>query len=131
MPLPELQCVSDVFVESALSREVIALEATFPKHTFIYAGSPLSLHDKRQSLVPPFDEFQPLSFAPNGTNSTLAAGGILKRYQLLTPALITSLLIVFFLLVPMIMMAVNALASIQSPLRLDAPKGPNQEKKNQ
>ncbi|TFY79182.1 hypothetical protein EWM64_g4834 [Hericium alpestre] len=59
-------------------------------------------------------------------------GGILKRYQLLTPALITALLIAFFVLVPIVFFGVSALASIQSPLRIEAPKGfSSQEKKNQ
>lgn len=59
-------------------------------------------------------------------------GGILKRYQLLTPGLIISLLVAFFVLVPVVLMGVYALASIQSPVRLDAPKGFNAaEKKTQ
>lgn len=58
------------------------------------------------------------SFAPN----TLPSGGILKRYQLLTPALISSLLIVLFVLLPIIMLGITALASIQSPLKVEAPK---------
>ncbi|KAI0308389.1 hypothetical protein OF83DRAFT_1180929, partial [Amylostereum chailletii] len=56
-------------------------------------------------------------------NATLPDGGLLKRYQLLTPALITSLLIALFVLLPAVLLGVNALASIQSPLRVEAPKG--------
>lgn len=59
-------------------------------------------------------------------------GGILKRYQLLTPGLIISLAIAFFVLVPIVFFGISSLASIQSPVRLDAPKGFNAvEKKNQ
>lgn len=65
-------------------------------------------------------------------NTTLPKGGILKRYQLLTPALITGLLVAFFLLVPVLYMALQALASIQNPIRSDVGKTFNaQEKKNQ
>ncbi|KAF9030666.1 hypothetical protein BDP27DRAFT_1375251 [Rhodocollybia butyracea] len=60
--------------------------------------------------------------------------GILHRYQLLTPGLIMVLLIVLFVFVPVLYFGISALASIQSPLRLDAvpPKGYNaNERKNQ
>lgn len=60
------------------------------------------------------------SFAPS--NATLPSGGILKRYQLLTSALISSLLIVIFVLLPIVMFGITALASIQSPLKVEAPK---------
>jgi hypothetical protein len=51
---------------------------------------------------------------------------------LLTPALITSLLLVFFIIVPVVLFGVSALASIQSPLRIQPPKGYSaDEKKNQ
>jgi len=65
-------------------------------------------------------------------NHSVADGGILKRYQLLTPGLILTLIVVFFLLVPIIVLGVNALASIQSPLRAEAPRSFNaKDKKNQ
>jgi hypothetical protein len=51
---------------------------------------------------------------------------------LLSPALITGLLLVFFVLVPIVLFGVSALASIQSPLRVQPPKGYSaDEKKNQ
>jgi UPF0716 family protein affecting phage T7 exclusion len=50
-------------------------------------------------------------------------GGILARYQLLTPGLITTLLVVLFILLPIMYFGISALASIQSPVRMDAPKG--------
>lgn len=56
-------------------------------------------------------------------NSTVPKNaGILKKYQILTPGLILTLLITFGLLLPGILVGFNALAAIQSPLRLDAPK---------
>ncbi|QRW15718.1 hypothetical protein RhiXN_03719 [Rhizoctonia solani] len=64
-------------------------------------------------------------------NATLPTGGILARYQLLTPGLLTALIIAFGLLIPLLMVGINALAGIQSPLRTESPKGPSLEKKNQ
>ncbi|KAF8709680.1 hypothetical protein RHS03_03328, partial [Rhizoctonia solani] len=64
-------------------------------------------------------------------NATLPTGGILARYQLLTPGLLTALIITFGLLIPLLMVGINALAGIQSPLRTESPKGPSLEKKNQ
>ena len=52
-----------------------------------------------------------------------ADGSILQRYQLLTPALILTLLLVFFVMIPLLVLGLTALASIQSPLRTEAPKG--------
>lgn len=65
-------------------------------------------------------------------NHTLPKGGILKRYQILNQNIITALLVVLFVLVPVTLGGFKALASIQSPLRSDAPKSFNaQERKNQ
>ena len=73
--------------------------------------------------------------APNSASPSKAAAptdGILKKYQLLTPGLIISLFVALFILVPVVFMGISSLASIQSPVRLDAPKGFNAaEKKNQ
>ncbi|KAG9089962.1 hypothetical protein FRC07_012217 [Ceratobasidium sp. 392] len=64
-------------------------------------------------------------------NVTEPTGGILARYQLLTPGLLTALLIAFGLLIPLLLVGINALASIQNPIRTEVPKGPSLEKKNQ
>jgi large-conductance mechanosensitive channel len=49
----------------------------------------------------------------------------------LTPGLIVTLLVSFFIIGPVVFLGISALASIQSPLRLDLPKGYNaQTKKN-
>lgn len=59
-------------------------------------------------------------------------GGVLKRYQLLTPGLIISLFVALFVLVPVVFMGISALSSIQSPVRSEAPKGFSAaDKKNQ
>ena len=60
------------------------------------------------------------------------SGGILQRYQLLTPGLILVLLVSLFILIPVIFLGVSALSSIQSPLTNEIPKGFSaEEKKNQ
>ncbi|KAF9020232.1 hypothetical protein BDZ89DRAFT_1203997 [Hymenopellis radicata] len=79
-------------------------------------------HHKRQA-----EEDEPPVFP-----SASKKGGILARYQLLTPALITTLLVVLFVLLPLLYFGISALASIQSPVRMDAPKGYSAgDKKNQ
>jgi hypothetical protein len=115
-----------------LAHELSLLATTFPDHLVVYTGSPLPSHYKRQHDIPDrpvlnFDDAVPLA-----ANTTLPTGGILKRFQLLTPGLITSLLVTFFILVPVTMLGLNALASIQNPLRMDTSKTFNaQERKNQ
>ncbi|KAF8075908.1 hypothetical protein FPV67DRAFT_1649010 [Lyophyllum atratum] len=115
---------------SQLADELAYLSTTYPRHLVVYTGSsPLSFaaqHSIRQSpnlddtpTRPVFDS----AYAP--INTTLPEGGILKRYQLLTPGLIIVLLITFFILVPIVMMGFKALAGIQSPLRAEVPKGAN------
>lgn len=65
-------------------------------------------------------------------SDVVADGGILKRYQLLTPGLILTLIVVFFVFVPIIVLGVNALAGIQSPIRAEAPRSFSaKDKKNQ
>lgn len=119
-----------------LSNDISRVTFIFPSHLIIYAGSqPLT---KRQDtnggdfsprpVVEPASKVSP-AFAP--INTTLPEGSLLQRYRFFTPGLITALLIVFGLLIPILMVGISALASIQSPLRMDAPKGPSLEKKNQ
>ena len=118
------------FLESMLSDELSLLATTFPDHLVVYTGSLLRPHHKRQSLD--ISDRPVLDVVPPVDNTTLSTGGILKRFQLLTPALITALLVTFFILVPVTMLGLNALASIQNPLRVDTSKTFNaQERKNQ
>jgi len=102
------------FPEVRLASEIERIGRAYPRHLVILAGS------RRQDGPAP---------APSPASP---AGGILARYQLLTPALITGLLLTFFVLVPIVLFGVSALASIQSPLRVQPPKGFSaDEKKNQ
>ena len=119
-------------LESMLADELSLLATAFPDHLVVYTGSPLPSHYKRQQ--PDIPERPVLNFdaGPLAANTTLPTGGILKRFQLLTPGLITALLVTFFVLVPVTMLGLNALASIQNPLRADSSKSFNaQERKNQ
>ncbi|PSR73377.1 hypothetical protein PHLCEN_2v10669 [Hermanssonia centrifuga] len=121
--------------ESQLSSDMNYIAAAFPKYLVVYAGWASSLESRQfyeDEELSPFD----LSFAPetlvSPSKAAATEGGILKRYQLLTPGLIITLLVVFFVLVPLVFMGISALASIQSSVRLDTPKGYNaMEKKTQ
>ncbi|KAF8596526.1 hypothetical protein BDV93DRAFT_548320 [Ceratobasidium sp. AG-I] len=123
--------------DETLEQNIDEISSRFADYAVILTGttsgatSPLVL--KRQqpnSLSAPGFTNQPVTgFAPS--NATLPTGGILARYQLLTPGLLTALLIAFGLLIPLLMIGINALASIQNPIRTEAPKGPTLEKKNQ
>ncbi|EAU84494.1 hypothetical protein CC1G_00013 [Coprinopsis cinerea okayama7 len=105
---------------TAIASELQLLSAAFPNHLVIYAGLPVSSHFARAPAV----------FAPS--NTTLPDGGILKKYQLLTPGLIVSLLVVLFVFLPVLYIGITSLAGIQNPVKMDLPKGFNaQEKKNQ
>ncbi|TFK27001.1 hypothetical protein FA15DRAFT_679197 [Coprinopsis marcescibilis] len=109
------------FQGNILADELSSLAVSFPKHLVVYAGLALDSHFARADSV--FN-------APS--NTTLPEGGILKRYQLLTPGLITVLLIVLFVFLPVLFVAINALAAIQNPIKMNIPKGFNaQDRKNQ
>jgi hypothetical protein len=97
--------------EAHLVNELKKTEHTYPRHLIILAGS----------LCQDNPAPAPSTFAPTG--------GILARYQLLTPALITGLLLTFFVLVPVVLFGISTLASIQSPLRVQAAKGYSADKK--
>jgi hypothetical protein len=100
--------------EACLASELEKIERAYPCHLIILAGSL-----RQDNLAPAL-----LPSAPTG--------GILARYQLLPPTLITGLLLAFFVLVPVVLFGISALASIQSPLRIQAPKGYSaDENKNQ
>jgi len=118
--------------ESHLSSELDTIATIFPKHLVIFTGSPS--HISVRQTLPEFDSPPPsvLGSTFTGNSTVLQEGGILKRYQILTPGLITTLLIALFVIVPVIMLGISALASIQSPLSSEVPKGFDaQEKKVQ
>jgi hypothetical protein len=129
--LPQLDDYEDSRLSAAAKSDVElfnyldgALSQT-SSYLVIFTGSNNGLIKRAEGGSPVF-----ASYAPG--NGTLSEGGIFKRYQLFTPGLIISLAIVFFVLVPIMMVGVKALSSIQSPVRLDAPKAFNaQDKKTQ
>ncbi|KAI0938928.1 hypothetical protein AcV5_000485 [Taiwanofungus camphoratus] len=117
-------------LESRLSSSLSELAISFPSYLVVYAGWHPSHHARQ------FDPNFSSSFSNSNYTSTSAlsppTGGILARYQLLTPGLIISLLIGFFVLIPIVLMGVSAVASIKSPLQGEPPKGfIAAEKKNQ
>ncbi|KAI0301936.1 hypothetical protein B0F90DRAFT_1810010 [Multifurca ochricompacta] len=75
--------------EARLAGELERIERAFPRHLVIFSGS------RRQDDTVP---------------KPAPSGGILARYQLLTPALITSLLLALFVLVPIVLFGISALA---------------------
>lgn len=107
----------------------------FSNRVIIYTGSAPILSKRQEDLATPDRPVLDLASSSASSLSTMATNksGILHRYQLLTPGLIMVLLIVLFIFLPILYFGISALASIQSPLRLDAmPKGYNaSERKNQ
>jgi len=117
--------------ESRLAGELDIITSVFPKHLVIYSASRSSGSVRRQLSNETHTDAFDSPFAPP-SNTTLPEGGILKRYQLLTPALIMTLLVVFFILIPIVLVGFNALSSIQSPIRTEPPKSFSaKDKKNQ
>lgn len=113
-------------LDSTLSATLAKIAEAFPNHLAVYAGWHPTLYARQSNpLAPTSNHTSTTAFAP-------PTGGILARYQLLTPGLILALAVGFFLLVPIVLAAISALASIQSPLQGQAPKGYiASEKKNQ
>ncbi|KDN34554.1 hypothetical protein RSAG8_12357, partial [Rhizoctonia solani AG-8 WAC10335] len=122
--------------DEILEQNLEQITSQFGSYAVLLAGTSSSvstLVTKRQqanSLSRPNIANQPQTVTTYA-NATLPTGSILARYQLLTPGLIIALIITFGLLIPFLMIGINALASIQSPLRTESPKGPTLEKKNQ
>ncbi|KAF8239457.1 hypothetical protein L208DRAFT_1428746, partial [Tricholoma matsutake] len=118
--------------ESQLADELSHLASSFPNHLIIYTGSSSSSTLSKRQAPPPPAPSRPVLENIFQANTTLPDGGILKRYQLLTPGLIMALLVAFFILLPVAMIGFSALASIQSPLRVEPPRGYSAtEKKSQ
>jgi hypothetical protein len=100
--------------------------SSFPDHLIVYSSDSSRLMRRQLGGAP---DSSSLFSAPA---NAMTDGGILKRYQLLTPGLILTLIVVFFVFVPIIVLGVNALASIQSPIRAEAPRSFSaKDKKNQ
>ncbi|KAH9950130.1 hypothetical protein B0H21DRAFT_724966 [Amylocystis lapponica] len=130
MSMPSLEGLSGAARKNAMNAldadlflSLSKLSLTFQNYVVVYAGWVPSHLSARQS-----------PFEPDNTAHAFAApsGGVLARYQLLTPGLILALIIAFFVLVPIIFGGISALASIQSPLKTEPPKGfVAEDKKNQ
>ncbi|GBE78948.1 predicted protein [Sparassis crispa] len=112
--------------ESQLSSALATLARTHPHYLVLYSGWSRSNLARQSSSPNPFDSSN--STAANA----LPSGGILARYQLLTPALLLALILTLGVLVPLVLFGVYALAGVQSPVRNDPPKQwISAEKKNQ
>lgn len=111
-------------LDALLGDQLSAISQSHPNQLVIVAGT-TSL---RRREVPADSK----SVVLDAQDPPPITGGLLKKYQFLTPALITSLLIILFIFIPMLFLGINALAGIQSPLRSDnIPKGVGLDKKNQ
>jgi hypothetical protein len=116
-----------------LSQKLDVLAGNFTNHFIILVGSPLpslSAFLKRQAPIPSQGKY------PMATNTTISlpGHGLLSKYQLLTAELITSLLVFFFIILPIVLYGIKALASIQNTIRIiDTTKSSFNalEKKNQ
>ena len=107
---------SALIIDSRLARELNTIISVFPNHLVVLSGSSTDTLNTRST--------EP--------NLTWPQVGIFAHYQLLTPGLITTLLVTFFILVPIVLTGISALANIQSPLRTGVPQGYSaQEKKSQ
>ncbi|KAG8901236.1 hypothetical protein FRB99_005462 [Tulasnella sp. 403] len=120
-------------LDAKLAKPLDTISNKFPSHLVVIAGTTPSsfCHTKRQlagqRALP--SEFAPLPTPIEVEKPKLPKGGIFHRYQLLTPGLISSLGVTFLLIVPLMLLVINALASIKSPVRSDNVRQA-QEKKN-
>jgi len=99
-----------------------------PNSLFVFTGSavlPFMGSELRKRQV---DSTTPFAAAPSNSTTT---GGILARYQLLTPGLILTLAAAFFIALPIVLVGVSALSQIQSPVTKVDMRGPSLDKKNQ
>ncbi len=120
--------------DTLLSKYLPQIAASYPSHIFAYMGtapsefSPVKrqLSDVQRALPETFVDVR----LPSISNTAKSHSGILHRYQLLTPGLITSLGIAFLVIAPLMLIVVNALASIKSPVRSEGIKH-SQDKKTQ
>ncbi|EJU06005.1 hypothetical protein DACRYDRAFT_102962 [Dacryopinax primogenitus] len=119
--------------ESLLSDRLESLASLFPARLVLLAGGPAPpLSFSRRDVedvnthppAPFYDTMQIPSNQPQGAS-------FLSQYQILTPGLVSALLVAFVIFLPLVMVGVGAVASIQSPMRMEGPKGVSQEKKHQ
>ncbi|GJJ07791.1 hypothetical protein Clacol_001996 [Clathrus columnatus] len=110
----------DIFMQSQSQLENAIKEqtASFSSHLVIYTSS----HSARSEL----DKVESLHSLPihadvaEAINSTLPTGSLFQRYQFFTPALLAGFFVGFIILLPILMLGVYAIASIQTPSRMDS-----------
>ncbi|KZO93746.1 hypothetical protein CALVIDRAFT_556751 [Calocera viscosa TUFC12733] len=121
--------------ENLLSDRLESIAALFPSHLVLLSGTPLPPLSFTKRDVDGAISHPPAPFYDTMqivlSSDSPADGPFLSRYQILTPGLISALLVVFVVFLPILMVGIGAVASIQSPARMDAPKGVSQEKKHQ
>jgi len=116
----DLRSLSNVFRSYAVI--ISGSVATRPAKRDVAAGVTVDIDVRSPFFLP---RVSPSTFIHNrlvADNSTVPPGGILKRYQLLTPALLLTLIITLLLLFPIVFVGISALANIKSPQRMEAPK---------
>lgn len=122
-PLQSTHLVSDEHIGTTIFPELVK----YPNHLVVYTGSspsPLSSLYKRQSAGESKHALE-----SDATKPKVTKGGILHKYQLLTPGLIVSISLVLFVLLPILWAALKALASVESPLMAAPPKNFSAESK--
>ncbi|KXN84197.1 hypothetical protein AN958_00182 [Leucoagaricus sp. SymC.cos] len=114
--------------DSTLAAELTTITSVFPSHFIIYTGPGIPNLQARQA---PDTISRPAIDITNSSQQPVVTPSA-QSTVFFTTGLVTSLLIVFFILLPALIMGIEALASIQTPTRMDAPKGYSAvEKKNQ
>ncbi|EKM75749.1 hypothetical protein AGABI1DRAFT_116216 [Agaricus bisporus var. burnettii JB137-S8] len=120
--------------EASLAAELSTISSIFPSHFIIYTGPGLSnLHIRQSPETPPRPTIETTTNTSQiPVNNPAASITDVNTTVYFTTGLITALLLVFFILLPVLFIGVGALASIQTPIRMDAPKGYSAvERKNQ
>lgn len=115
--------------ESRLNKELDVLASKLTNHLVILVGSPRSAsfeQFKRHAPIPSASNFSVTGY----TNTSSPDGGFLSQYQLLTPELISSLLVVFFVILPIVFFGFKALGGIQNTIS-ETQSFKSLEKKNQ
>ncbi|KLO17505.1 hypothetical protein SCHPADRAFT_164240 [Schizopora paradoxa] len=111
--------------EESLSTLISSVSTMSPNSLFVFTGSvPFMASELKKRQL----DSTPFGFAPSNSTTT---GGILARYQLLTPGLILTLAVAFFVALPIVFVGISALSQIQSPVAKVDVKGPSLDKKTQ
>jgi hypothetical protein len=115
--VPRLTIITD----SSLAAELDTIASVFPSHFIIYKGPGVSKLLARRG---PDTISRPVIDVTNSSQQPVIPS-TQQNTVFFTSGLVTALLLVFLILLPALMMGIGALASIQTPTRMDAPKGYN------